>query len=162
GRGTEAEVLEVQKVKQTPRLAGKEPEGGAGYDPKEPAPPAVVIRPPLPPGEAAASPAEIKTILDEIYIRSMKKEPPARPALETMIPFSAKVMEKYKADYADIREVLKIKRQELPLRAAVVDAVDKMRKYASRRPGEEDNGSMSLRERFVGGGDKAKAEILQE
>src|SRR5262249_10165940 len=60
-----------------------------------------------------------------------------------------------KADYASIRELLKIegKRQQYPLRAATLDAVDVLRKYA-RTP---------LREEFRGSSnDAVKASILRD
>src|SRR5262249_37901202 len=67
---------------------------------------------------------------------------------------SAKVMDEYKADYVSIREVLKIegKRKQFPLRAAVVDAVDLLRKY----------GKTPLMELFRGTtNDQVKAAVLQ-
>jgi hypothetical protein len=155
-KATTADVLEELNVRQTPRLTGQEAKSGADYDPNEPAPPPVVIQRPAVAGGSEASPREVKKILDEIVLPPIKlaRTESAPLPLEALVPFSAKVMEEYQADYASIREVLKIegKRKQYPLRAAVVDAVDLLRKY----------GKTPLMELFRGkSNDQVKAAILQ-
>jgi hypothetical protein len=137
GKTTTKEVQDELKVQQTPRLTGQEPKDGADFDPREPAPPQVVIQPPPVPGGSVADPREMKKLLDEIRVPPIKR-PRAEAAplpLETLLPFPAKVLEDYKADYVSIREFLQIpgKRERYPLRAAVVDAVDLLQKYADTK-----------------------------
>jgi hypothetical protein len=157
GRETEAAVEEDVHVKQTPRLVGKEAPGGAAYDPNEPFPPKLVPEPPPVPGGNVVPRAEVARLLQEIELPPVKlsRGEPVAFRLETVVPFSAQVMEPYKADYANIREFLKIegKRQQFPLRAATLDAIDALRKYAKTPLREDFRGSSN---------DRVKAEILKD
>lgn len=155
GKATQTEIEDELKVKQTPRLTGQEGKDGADYDPAEPPPSPVVVEEPTVPGGAAPS-REIKKLLDEVRIPPIKlPRAEASPLpLEVLVPFSAKVLDEYQADYASIRELLKIesKRQQYPLRAAVEDAVDLLQKY----------GKTPLMEDFRGkANDQVKAAILE-
>lgn len=154
-KATEADVLEQEKAEQTPLLAGKERADGIPFDPNEPPPARLVLRAPEVPG-GAAPPAEVRKVLDEIDIPPIKLGR-GNPSLklDAVLPFAAERMEKYRADYASIRELLQIagNKEKYPLRAAVVAATDVLRKYA-REP---------LIEVFTGGNnDKVKQQILDQ
>ncbi len=95
------------RVAQTTRLTGKDPGKGAAYDPDaDPAPPLVIK--PAPGFEGGAAGREmVQGILDEVGQFPSAKGGPIGKALrfETMPPFPAKVMKKYKADYASLEEL---------------------------------------------------------
>jgi hypothetical protein len=101
-RATEADAEELYKAKQTPRLAGREPAGGAPPHPEEPLPSKLVIREPEPPG-GRADKNLIAGILNEVdQIPPLTKTQGLIPHLEPeMLTFlSAKVMAPYKDDGA--------------------------------------------------------------
>lgn len=94
-------MLDPLKKVQTSRLGGKEPEGGAAYDPREPLPAKLVLpaTPPSPAGGPTADLAELRAILKEIDVPPLKMtrdDQLLRP--EAMPPFAAKALEPYKAD----------------------------------------------------------------
>lgn len=131
-RMKDALAKDKDKVEQVSRLTGKEPESGAAYDPSEPLPPQVTIKPPAPPmGDDKASGALISNILNEIkQIPPMKaslKEYMKTLKLEALPPFPKKVMDFYTADYkswSELEKKLKDKtyQEKHPLRAAVMEA----------------------------------------
>jgi hypothetical protein len=124
-------AMDKEKFEQVSRLSGKEVEGGAAYDPKEPLPPQVIPKAPPPAGQGGkAGAAMIGNILTEL-----KQIPPLKPSLkaymatfkpEAMPAFPEKVMEFYTADYKTWGELeaslmKKDYRDKHPLRAAVLD-----------------------------------------
>lgn len=117
-------------AKQSPRLVGKEPAEGAAYNPEEKPPAKLVARLPAAAGDLAAR-AEVQRILDELDL------PPVRPPrahtpplkLETLIPFSAKVLESYKADYTSLKDIV-AQPLKHPLRVAVLETAEALRKHA--------------------------------
>jgi hypothetical protein len=158
-KGTDAEAASQLKAKQTPRLAGREAEAGAAYDKQEPLPARVEI-PKAPPLEGGmAKPEDVRAILREVDIPPIKlaREENAPQTLETLLPFAAKALADYRADYTTLAEV-KENPQKYPLRMAVLQAVELMRDKFNPR-----NSAMMLREYFSGtSNEKIKAEILQE
>jgi hypothetical protein len=107
--GYMAQILESEKFKQTPRLAGKDPNRGAAYDPDKDMPLPLVILPPPGLKDGAAGRAQVQSILNEI-----ERLPPAkglqgnggeRLHFEVMPPFSATRLKKYQADYRSLAEL---------------------------------------------------------
>ncbi len=151
------------KDKQTTKLSGKESESGAAYNPAEPLPPQITIRPPAQNlGEDAAGAAMVNNILEEI-----KKIPPMKESLkdymktlraESLPPFPKKVMDFYKADYkswSDLEAKAKDKayRAKYPLRAAVLEVKKLLEKSEEVR----------LEDRLYGPiNDKTKASFLDK
>jgi hypothetical protein len=113
-KATLAEVQEVYKAKQTPRLVGEEA-GTAPYDPKDPMPIALVIQPPpSPSGSETADKKLVSEILRQIDVIPPIKEPKdGSPFInpEALPPFSAAVIDKYRDD------------PNSPLRQAVENAI---------------------------------------
>jgi hypothetical protein len=118
-RSTLMEAQEVYKSQQTPRLVGEET-GTAPYDPKESAPPLLVIQPPsLPGGAASADHRLVADILRQIDVIPSIKDSKDKDAKESsyylhsdaLPPFSAPVLDKYRDD------------PNSPLRAAVEKAI---------------------------------------
>jgi hypothetical protein len=145
--GTEKEVDELYKEKQTPRLAGREVPGGAAYDAHEPAPQAPVVRMPEAPAGGAASPELVAGILREIDTLPPVKIPaqgiePLKP--EALPPFAAKTLERYRDDG-----------KQTPLRDAVIKAIRLL---------EEPRMTKAFQERFpIRGSDaNTKAMILKQ
>jgi hypothetical protein len=128
------ELLEPEKLEQTPQLAGKAPGSSGPFDAAEPLPDQLVIRPP---GGEVAGKGLVNGILDEI-----NRIPPARafrPGGENLLnfaylpPFPAKKLQDYKADYASFVELTRKvtgNPKEFPLRAAVMDASQALRDNA--------------------------------
>lgn len=126
------DYLAKDKIEQVSRLSGKEADGGAAYDPKEPLPPQLSPKAaPIAEGADKTEAAMISNILAEL-----KQIPPMKSSLkaymatlkpEAMPAFPKKVMDFYTADYklwSDLEARLKDKayRDKHPLRAAVADA----------------------------------------
>jgi hypothetical protein len=126
------DLLSQTKFEQTSRLSGKEAGDGAAYDPNEPLPPPIALKPPMAAtGDDKAGAALVNNILGEI-----KQIPPMKASLkaymntlkaETMPPFPKKVMDFYTADYkswSELETKLKDKdyRAKHPLRHAVFQA----------------------------------------
>jgi hypothetical protein len=101
--------LERRKLKQTPRLTGKEPAKGAAYDPDAELPPPVVIKPPPGLKGGTARREEVQGILDEIetipHAQGTLALGVGRLKFEALPPFSARKMEAYKADYRSLKEL---------------------------------------------------------
>jgi hypothetical protein len=135
-KATLAEVQEVYKSKQTPRLVGEEA-GTAGYDPKEPMPIALVIQPPPSPGGSETADKKlVSEILRQIDVIPPIKEPKdGSPFIspDALPPFSATVMDKYRDD------------PNSPLRQAVENAIKVLTKQQA-----------FLREEHKGEGDDAR------
>ena len=152
-------VLNGQKAVQTPRLTGQMPEQGAAYDKEEPLPPPIA-RPALPvPSGGMARPGQIRSILNEIDL------PPIKPGhaqhadleIETVLPFSAAVIERYRPDYDALRENEQ-NSDKYPLRHQVLATVKLLRKDFN-----PEGPQGSLREYFQGSSnERIKAEIFRE
>jgi hypothetical protein len=163
-KGTTSEVatqvaIEGKKGAQTPRLVGQERPDGAPYDKDEPLAPLVVIqRPPVPSG-GVADQRDVRSILQEIDLPPIKmaQERSGTVAIETIIPFSAEVLQTYRPDYGSMKEI-KNNPDKFPLRVKIINTIELLRKHFDPK---ENAGS--LREHFGGGNnDKIKAEILKE
>jgi hypothetical protein len=119
-------ALKGLKHKQTPRLTGQDPGKGAAYDPDTALPPALVIRDTPGRKDGPADKAIVQGILDEIEgIPTARGLPGPRLRSEALPLFSAKVMDKYKAEYGSLAELdqkLKDNPKEFPLRQAVREA----------------------------------------
>ncbi len=117
-------------AKQTPGLYGKESESGSAYDPQEKQPAKLTARAPAVEGDAAVR-KEVQGILAELDMPPVKpprvQAPPLK--LETLVPFAAQALEPYKADYLSLKEVLE-QPEKYPLRVAVLDAAQALRKHA--------------------------------
>lgn len=101
---TLAQADGLYRGKQTPRLAGSEAPGGADYDAGEPLPQKLPIKPPPEPPGGVAAKGLVKNLLSDIDLIPPVKMPsetiqPLR--VESLKPFSAKLLEKYKEDKAD-------------------------------------------------------------
>lgn len=163
------ETLGPQKIEQVSRLAGKELDNGALYDPDQPMPERLAIRPPSVEGGDVAKEAQVKGIIDIVQLL-----PPVRAAQSTIkfshLPaFSVKTIEEFKGDraYANFDELKKnfdeLKKSEdanpekHPLRAAIVEGIACM----------DDAKSLVMEERLInpGGGQfdgKVKAAFLNK
>src|SRR5207253_6050000 len=87
----------------------------------------------------------------------LAREETARSRIETLVPFSAKRLEEYKADYTSVKEI-ESNANKFPLRMAVLKAIRLIREKFDPK-----NGAVSLRENFSGNtNDKVKAAILKE
>jgi hypothetical protein len=159
GPATATEIDGQLKEKQTPRLSGLEPAEGAPYDRNEAAPPTVAVAlPPQPPGGTVPQ-AEIRSILGEIDVPPIKREntETAPIQMEALIPFSAKVMEPYRADYSSL-ETIKASPDKYPLRIEILKVVKLLETTFER-----DNPAFTLIDFFPGGkSDKIKADIEQK
>jgi hypothetical protein len=152
------EIATQQKAEQTPRLSGQELADGAAYDPEEPLPAPVVIPVPPRPPEGAAGKAVLQSILEEtdgIPPVKMTRQGTLPLQYESLPPFSAKLLETYKADYTSLKD-LKAKADQYPLRKAILNAADVLKKHAK-----------SFREDFPAGGGGAltadeKKKILEQ
>jgi hypothetical protein len=143
GQRVQKEIATQQKTEQTPRLSGEELPDGAPYDPAEPPPPPVAVPPPPQPSEGAAGKAVVQSILEEtdaIPPVKLTREGLLPLQYESLPPFSGKTLEAYKADYTSLNE-LRAKIDQYPLRKAVLNAADVLKKHAK-----------SFREDFPAGG----------
>jgi hypothetical protein len=158
-KNTSTLVAKQLKAQQTPRLAGKEVEGGAAPNKQEALPPKIDIPQPPPPPGGMARPDEIRSILSEIDLPPIKlaRADTAALQIEAMMPFSAKKLAPYQADYASLKEI-ETNPERFPLRAAVLDAVKLLReKFNPKNP------ELVLRDYFAGNNSEAiKKEILKE
>jgi hypothetical protein len=106
--------LDPYKKIQTSRLSGKELEGGAAYNPKEAAPPKLVIAMPQNPQGGRAAVGDVRSILKEIDVPPLKMTRDDQLLrADSMPPFAAKALEPYKAD-----------EEMTPFREAVIKARD--------------------------------------
>jgi hypothetical protein len=146
------------KVQQTPRLAGREADGGATYNPDEPPAQVVSIRPAPVPGGDVAGAALVRQIVDEM----LQVPPPrvGRPGvqdafnLKILPPFPARSLEPYRADSSKSWLEFENKAEEYPLRAAVVRTVKALQKNAH---------TFAMKEYFAGATSTAvKKAVLKE
>jgi hypothetical protein len=156
---TTKEIKTELKEKQTPRLAGKERDGGAPYDPAQPLPAKLVIPPPAAPVGGAARTEDVRRILEEIELPPIKiahaETAPVR--VELSVPFSAKKLDDYRPDYTSTKEI-ESNAEKFPLRMAVLKAVKLIREKF-----DSGGDSFVLRESFSGAtNDRIKADILKE
>jgi hypothetical protein len=137
---TEKEVANDQKEKQTPRQSGEEKPGGASYEPHEPLPNRLEIPTPPPPGGAAAPLDVVRAILRE----TVEAIPPVKIArdgsdrlkAESLPPFSAKLLEAYRPDYASLGELEKriaADPAKYPLHKAVLHAADLLKSQTDKK-----------------------------
>jgi hypothetical protein len=96
-RATTAEVGEWVKAAQTPRLSGQESAPGAAYDPKQPAPPPLVVKLPAPPGGGMAGRPVIQAILEETG-EATPRDGDLPLTADSLPPFDARTMKSYEAD----------------------------------------------------------------
>lgn len=139
--GTESDVSEIIKTKQTPFLSGEEAASGAPFNPNESLPPKLAIQPPPALAEGAAPTSLVKGILKETGARLNRAGAPL--PVEALPVFSAAVLENYQDDTVNT-----------PLREAVLNANKLLQKYVVDEKAFEDQ--------FRGKGDdgKIKAMIL--
>jgi hypothetical protein len=158
-KATTAEVESSLKTKQTPRLAGQESLDGAPYDGNEPGPEKIDIAIASPPGGMAGV-SEIRSILKEIELPPIKlsRQETASLHIESLIPFSSKMMEPYRADYSSLDEIEKAPAR-FPLRSAILQVIKLVNEEFN-----PEHAAISFRESFSAGGnaDKMKEEILKE
>jgi hypothetical protein len=152
------DVGEQLKAKQTPRLAGQAPEGGAAYDPGEALPPPLAIPRPAPPAGGFAKREMIRGILNEIELPPIKlaRSDTAALRIEDLVPFAAKKLDDYEPD-ASLKDI-EANPMKYPVRVAVLEAVKLLReKFNPQQP------EVALREYFGGNNsDAIKKEILKE
>jgi hypothetical protein len=147
------------RAKQTPRLAGAPPRADAPYEaPDAPAPRIEIATAPAFPG-GTADKKEIVNILKEIEIPSIKllreETPPIQ--MEALLPFSAKTMEPYRADYISL-DAVRNNPEKYPLRVAILDAVKVLNKTFDRS-----RASFVLMDSFAGASsDKIKKDIEKQ
>jgi len=126
------ELLDPEKLEQTPRLTGKSPGDTGPFDAKEPLPDRLVIRPPQGPRGNFAREAVVNNILAEIRripsVRAMRRGGENLLQINYLPPFP-KSLEGYKTDTPDFDQLYKMKEDDLekleekyPLRVAVVEA----------------------------------------
>jgi hypothetical protein len=115
------EILETQKIEQVSRLIGTEGEGAA-YDPNEPMPARLEIRQPSVEGGIAGF-SQVDPILREINALPSSRNLQAPVRFTQLPPFSAKVVEEYKADYKSWDEVKKDPEKH-PLGNALITALE--------------------------------------
>lgn len=159
-------------ARQTPRLVGREVDGGASFDPKAPRPPKLEIARPVSSG--AVSTTEIQKLLEEVSVPSLRlprddktAATPAQQAaaLASAFPFPAETMRQYAADYQSLREILD-KPKDFPLRIAVLNAVDTLDRQGRLnriRVGDKEVAADRLIEtvRNLGNDDKVKKSLTK-
>jgi hypothetical protein len=127
-RGVAAEVKSQVKADQAPQLVGREPSDGAAYDPAEPPPPAVLPASSLGARGDTAAKQDVRAILREIELPPFRVVQGATAPfpLETLLFFSAKDLEAYRADYSSLEELKDPAKS--PVRAATLEAIGAIRK----------------------------------
>ncbi|MFO0809274.1 MAG: caspase family protein [Gemmataceae bacterium] len=121
---------------QTPRFGGTETADGAAYDPAQAPPPRFDLpQPELLVAGGRADPKVVQSIFAEVTVpplrlpRDAEKQtttPEQQAArLAALVPFQAKALEPFAADYKSIREFTEQK-GKYPLREAVLRAVDSL------------------------------------
>ncbi len=154
------ELIGGEKYVQTSRMTGSPPSSGAPFDPAEPRPPALVLKPPAVPGGQVASAAQINGILDEIRqlpaVRQGKAGSDDRLLKAVNLPvFPAKALTTYQPDdYKSVADLLERHRKDPkafgkqhPLRAAYFDAVDALKKSSSIHMLETINGPIDPKQK---------------
>src|SRR5262249_23766198 len=90
--------LEPFKLVQTSRLSGDEPEGGAPFNPEEPAPPKPAVAA-LEQGKDRADPRLVRGVLKELNVPPLKKsQSEGLIRFEALPPFQAKALDAYPLD----------------------------------------------------------------
>jgi hypothetical protein len=127
------------KYTQTSRLSGTAPKYVVAYDATEPQALPITLKAPIVAGDLANR-GEVNSILDEIRLLPVRKsrtgEEDRLLKVDNLPPFPAKALATYKVDdYKAIAEVLKRHKddpkglaKQHPVRAAVLDAIDALRK----------------------------------
>jgi hypothetical protein len=157
------ELLTSAKRTQLSRLTGKDTEGGAKFDPQEPAPPPLTLKPPTVAGGMAAGLAQVNNILDEMSIFPPVRETRASNIRflkgESLPAFAATKLDDYKQEGSvnELHNVYKANKEAFakgfPLRAAYFEALEKL----------QESGRISMREDLRSPIDpKRKAAFLQE
>jgi hypothetical protein len=135
-RSTAQEAQSSYQAIQTPRLSGRPPAEGAHYDADEPLPDKIELPQPSLPASGTARVEEIRQILQEIELPPIKlaREQMMPLRIESLIPFSAKVMAPYldpageagaenatePAIRVEVKKVVRLLRQEFnPEHAAI-------------------------------------------
>jgi hypothetical protein len=162
-------TVDGQKARQTPRLAGEEAASGSPYDPSAP-PPARFEMPTRATlaGGKPADPALVRGIVREITLPPIKllakDETAFTSRLEALIPFSAVALKDYAPDNVSIEDVKK-SADVYPLRAAVLNAVEVLRRHGENKVkvGNSVKHVGPLREEFRGAtSDAVKKTIANE
>jgi hypothetical protein len=148
-----------QKAAQTPFLAGSMKGEPVAYNPAEPLPKPVAIPTPQEVyAKGVVPPTELKKMMDIFSL------PPVREAqhgvssvrFDQVLPFSADVMKDYMNNTSV--EQIRANPEKYPLRKAVVDAIETLRKL----DGAESTLPTSLRENEVNDANKARLSRLQK
>jgi hypothetical protein len=156
---TTDEIARELQSKQAPQLSGIEPDEGVAYDPDAPLPARIEIPGPPAPEGGMAKRQEIRGILREIDLPPIRlaREETALLEIETLIPFAAKRMDRYRADYSSLKEV-ELHRDKFPLRVAVLDTVKLLNDKFNPR-----SAAFILRDAFGGGSsERLKKQIMDE
>ena len=156
------DILSTQKIEQVARLAGKDVDNGAGYDPDEPMPERLAIRPPTVEG-GSAGPMLVNPILAEINSLPTVRDHQVPLKASHLPPFSAKLLEEYKADYKSWKEWEIASKSDLdkyPLRKGLLEALAMLKE-------QEKTNKLVMEERLYSPGGasfdgKAKAAFLQK
>jgi hypothetical protein len=129
------ELVTPEKQEQTSRLTGKEADGGGTYNPEEPVPPLLAIKPPPAPAGGMASHADVEQILAGIRllpaVRETRAEEKNLLRAVNLPPFASKALAEFKAsDYTIEEQRAQFKKsaddfaKKYPVRAAVFETVD--------------------------------------
>lgn len=159
------ELLTPEKLEQLSRLTGKETAGGAPFNPDEPLPLKIALRPPAAPPGGAAGNAQVNKILDELRllppVRETRAGELALLKAENLPTFPAAKLSSYQAeDYTTISELRTQYEKEsdkfaekYPMRAAVFDSIKALQTSNKIRMRETLNGPIDP---------KRKGEFLKE
>jgi hypothetical protein len=157
--------LTPEKQEQVSRLIGQETAGGAPYNPEEPMPALLALKPPPAPPGGLASNAQIDKVLEEIRLLPPVRETRAGEQkllhAANLPPFPAKAMEEFKTDksIAEMRGQFEKSPEtfskQYPLRGAYFETIAAL----------EDSNKMNIRETLNGPSPidpKRKAGFLKE
>jgi hypothetical protein len=149
-------IQALVKSEQTPRLSGTMP-AQIAYNPKEPPAPRFELMKQVPGKGKLADRDDIRMLLAEIEIPPIKLarkgNNPTR--LEGLFPFTADVMDAYKADYKSTKELIE-DAKKYPLRVTTLKALTLLREVSQK------NDNSNLPEELRGGNsDARKAELLK-
>ncbi len=90
--------LSKRKLEQVSRLSGKEPDGGAAYDPKEPLPPEAKTALAPPPAAIQKTKKLVEAVLDQIGTPPIKVTHEAPLRYDALPPFDIAALKKYDDD----------------------------------------------------------------
>jgi hypothetical protein len=121
--------------KQTPLLAGAEPQGEGPFNAKDPLPPAVALKPAVTTPKTDTDLATLKHILDELaLIPPTLATGPAKALDPSTLPeYAAQALAPYKANYKSILE-FKDREADFPLRCQLARSILALRDHAARVP----------------------------